>query len=287
MHSPPTAKLDHWNTLRMQLLWVYERSLAGMENPCTSFFDFHSVLNIRKGWAEAGRSKHSALRADKGDWLVLQQGARWQRFSPDCRVISIGFRMQLPAGEPLFDEGLPLLVPASDGKRLRASAGHLVKTARETVGLGFSPGGCSVELTAYLAWQNAFRKFLGEISEHMRAHGLRARHMELRNPAVERAMLLVHEQAKTSLLQSADVAKQIGMSTVHLNRLFFRETGKSIHDHVDQVRLQFARDLLRDEDIPVKSIAYQMGFSSQPHFQTWFKKHHAMTPKAFRLRHGH
>lgn len=281
----PVYRLDQWNSLRMQLLWVYERDIAGTTNTAGSEHDYHSALRIRRGWAEAGRSRASALHAEAGDWLILQQGQRWQRFSDPCIVTSIGFRIQVPAGDPLFDKGLPLHLPKGSAPKLDAAAKNLMATAGRTAGLGFSPIDRPVSLDQFMDWQDAFRAFLRTISSEFLNRGVSSRGMDSEHPAVERALDFIAHSGRR--VPGHEIASHAGVSAVHLDRLMVAATGHTVHGFVEQHRLRMARDLLRDESASLKSIAYQLGFSSPPHFHTWFRKHCGSTPAKYRASHAH
>ncbi len=282
--NQPVYKLDQWNSLRMQLLWVYERDVAGTATT-GSDHDYHSALHVRSGWVEAGRSKATAVCAGAGDWLILQQGRRWQRFSDPCIVTSIGFRIQLPAGDPLYDKQLPLHIPRRSAPGLDAAAKKLVATAGRTAGLGFKREERPVSLDQFMDWQDAFRNFLRNISGEFLQHGVPPRGMNSEHPALARALdFITHSRRRVS---GREIAAHAGVSPVHLDRLMAAATGHTVHGFVEQHRLRMARDLLRDESSPLKSIAYQLGFSSPPHFHTWFRKHSGSTPAQYRLSHAH
>ncbi|MFP4068603.1 MAG: helix-turn-helix domain-containing protein [Opitutales bacterium] len=117
----PNYRLKQWSTLRMQLLWGYEREMSAV-GPGEGHYNFQSALLLRRGWGQAGASRRSSLKATAGDWLVLGQGARWQQFSADCVVLSIGFRFQLPTGEPIYERGLPVCFAADASPRLAQDA---------------------------------------------------------------------------------------------------------------------------------------------------------------------
>src|SRR5262245_27052803 len=110
----PIYRLDQWTTLRMQLLWAYRRPMGDLTALTTGDYSFQTALLIEEGWAEACASPANLKRAEPGQWLFIRQGKRLQRFSPDCTVLSLGFRFQLPTGEALFDQGLPLRVDSGD-----------------------------------------------------------------------------------------------------------------------------------------------------------------------------
>ena len=55
--------------------------------------------------------------------------------------------------------------------------------------------------------------------------------------------------------------------------------GVQMHVHR---RLELARHMLRETRLPLKEIAFELGFSSPAHFSNWFRGRLQTTPTAFR-----
>jgi AraC-like DNA-binding protein len=55
-----------------------------------------------------------------------------------------------------------------------------------------------------------------------------------------------------------------------------------VNDYILNVRLQKARYLLTNEDLPMSEVAFKVGFSSQAYFSTVFKSKFSVTPSEFR-----
>jgi AraC family transcriptional regulator len=81
------------------------------------------------------------------------------------------------------------------------------------------------------------------------------------------------------LVELAEVA---GLSTHHFGESFKRSTGMALHRYVVERRLQRARGLLGDTEMPIGEIAFTVGFSSQSHFTVSFRRLTGVTPKVFR-----
>lgn len=78
------------------------------------------------------------------------------------------------------------------------------------------------------------------------------------------------------------VAKQVGISPSYLSRLFKEEMSMSFVDYINQIRIEKAKYLLINSDIPVKDIGYQTGFYSMQNFFRVFKKLTYITPGNYR-----
>jgi AraC family transcriptional regulator len=87
-------------------------------------------------------------------------------------------------------------------------------------------------------------------------------------------------------LSLKEMAEEVGMSPFYLPRAFKSALGKSPHQYVLQRRIERARELLRDTDLPTVDIALAAGFSSQSHLSNWFVRMVGVPPAVYR-RQGH
>jgi transcriptional regulator GlxA family with amidase domain len=67
-------------------------------------------------------------------------------------------------------------------------------------------------------------------------------------------------------LSRTDLARQAGISLRQLERLFHTHVGHGIHQHYRWIRLERARQLLRETSLPVLDVALATGFSSPSQF---------------------
>src|SRR5690606_15618768 len=81
------------------------------------------------------------------------------------------------------------------------------------------------------------------------------------------------------------VCKESGLSEAHLNRMFLAEYGMTLRKCWDQRRLRAAKGHLETSSMPVKEVAYTLGFRSDSHFMMWFKQHTGKRPKEYRQVH--
>jgi AraC family transcriptional regulator len=78
------------------------------------------------------------------------------------------------------------------------------------------------------------------------------------------------------------LAQQVGFSSYHFARLFRQATGESPHQFVLRQRIERAKRLLRETDMPLTHVALESGFASQSHLTQAFKRHLNLTPRTYR-----
>lgn len=105
-----------------------------------------------------------------------------------------------------------------------------------------------------------------------------------RNHDVQIKNILSYVQAHLgeSLSLSA-VARHAGQSISWLEAYFKRETGQSIGQHLMQMRMRKAKELLRATNLSITEIAFDAGFNSYTRFAIAFRKAAGVSPTQYRL----
>jgi AraC-like DNA-binding protein len=93
------------------------------------------------------------------------------------------------------------------------------------------------------------------------------------------AYIEAHLEESVSLTTLAAVAQ---MSPTHFAHLFKHATGLAPHQYVLRCRMEHAKRLLAETDLSLMDIVAQVGCTDHSHFSALFRKHVAMTPKAYR-----
>lgn len=83
-------------------------------------------------------------------------------------------------------------------------------------------------------------------------------------------------------LSLAAMAAEIYISPLYLPRAFKAAFGQSPHQYVLARRIERAKELLRDTDLPVVDVSLATGFSSQSHLSNWFVRVVGVPPAAYR-----
>jgi len=78
------------------------------------------------------------------------------------------------------------------------------------------------------------------------------------------------------------LSREVGMSRVQVHRKLKALTDRSTSQHIKMMRLNKARELLKDPELNVSEIAYRMGYSDPAYFSRVFSKHFGVTPSEIR-----
>jgi AraC family transcriptional regulator len=80
----------------------------------------------------------------------------------------------------------------------------------------------------------------------------------------------------------SEIARLCGFNTHYFCKLFRRQTGQSLGRYVAQSRIRRAERLLAETDLPLKEIAFRLGFANTANFSTAFRIGRGQTPGAYR-----
>lgn len=83
-------------------------------------------------------------------------------------------------------------------------------------------------------------------------------------------------------MKAEDIAAAVNIHIGHLHRVFKTFTGCTLLEYLTRMRLDRAKMLLANTDIPIIDISAYIGISSRQYFTYLFKKHTGITPNKFR-----
>jgi transcriptional regulator GlxA family with amidase domain len=99
----------------------------------------------------------------------------------------------------------------------------------------------------------------------------------VRHPKLSRVIQAMEQNIEEPISPSI-LAKDVGMSTRQLERLFRRYLNRSPKRYYMELRLQKARNLLMQTDMSVINVALACGFASPSHFSKCYRSHYDTTP---------
>lgn len=90
------------------------------------------------------------------------------------------------------------------------------------------------------------------------------------------------EENYTQKLTLCEVAEKTYVSQWHLSKLLNRHTGQSFSDILNHVRIEHAKELLKDPSLRIGDISEQVGFLDLAHFSRVFKKQEGVSANEYR-----
>ncbi|WP_417727674.1 GlxA family transcriptional regulator [Roseovarius sp.] len=99
----------------------------------------------------------------------------------------------------------------------------------------------------------------------------------VRHPKLSQVIQMMESNIEEPI-SPAVLAREVGMSTRQLERLFRRYLSRSPKRYYMELRLQKARNLLMQTDMTVINVALACGFASPSHFSKCYRAHYNTTP---------
>jgi AraC-like DNA-binding protein len=138
-------------------------------------------------------------------------------------------------------------------------------------------------------WREVIRSLVNQLTVYLlRAHvnAQRSDEIELsRVGIVDRRLRRAIEFMSANCgreLSLTEIAGAAYLSEFHFSRLFKKITGATPHAYLASLRIERARRLLAESDLPIAEVGAEVGYASQSHFTKIFREATGMTPKAFR-----
>lgn len=100
---------------------------------------------------------------------------------------------------------------------------------------------------------------------------------------VKNALKYIQENY-TKKITLAEVAEKTYVSQWYLSKLLNKHTGKSFSDILNKIRINVAKDLLKNPSMRIGNIAEEVGFVDMAHFSRVFKKFEGCSANEYRNR---
>ena len=124
---------------------------------------------------------------------------------------------------------------------------------------------------------------LGCVSERiiLEAEHIVGRDTRSAAPAVARAKAYIREHFLEHLTV-ASIARHSHVSEGHLMKVFKRQTGQTLVQFTNRLRIDEAKRRLVNADQQIAQVAFDCGFESVPYFNRVFRRFAGISPGAFR-----
>jgi AraC family transcriptional regulator len=206
----------------------------------------------------------TAISAGESEALVI-------RLAPQMLIeTATRLRLHRPGIKVVFRQTLK---PISDDRRLRQMIETIAVEMDEA-----APG-----------WREVLLSLMQQLAIHLlRAHinVQRADEVELSRVGMvdrrlRRAIEFMHDNCEREL-RLGEIAAAAYLSSFHFARLFRKITGTTPHAYLAGLRLERARRLLAETDLPISEVGARVGYENQSHFTKIFHEATGLTPRAFR-----
>lgn len=98
---------------------------------------------------------------------------------------------------------------------------------------------------------------------------------------IEKAAQFIRDNYKNNI-DNDSVAKAVGYHPYHLNRIFQKQEGVTIHKYINNYRIVVAEQLLLSTDISITTVATEVGYNNSISFTENFKRKNGLTPSKYR-----
>ena len=109
---------------------------------------------------------------------------------------------------------------------------------------------------------------------------------ELYDDYIKESIVYMHKYYSGNITIE-DICGEIYLSSSHFKRVFKSKTGKTPYRFLTEIRIEKAKEMLKDKNRAIHEIARLCGFVNQGNMSTIFKKHIGISPSEFRKNHIH
>lgn len=133
---------------------------------------------------------------------------------------------------------------------------------------------------SFLTWVQ-FEQWLREARELILQSNTKPQYsVEIQN-SITKAMNLV-QQTMNQPLSAAEMAQKVNMSSSYFSQCFKQITGQTYTDYVRDMRIERAKEYLRNTVKTIQWIAEQIGYHDEKYFSRLFRDHVGMLPSEYR-----
>ena len=122
-----------------------------------------------------------------------------------------------------------------------------------------------------------------EFDEEIRRELSKDKKEELKkySDSIEKCLKIIGEKYDKNITLD-EITKEVAVSKNYFCYLFKKEMGMSLWSYLTQVRLDKAKELLKNTDMKTYEIAFKVGYDNPSYFSKIFKKIENMTPNEYR-----
>lgn len=285
MHSPSRQSLRmDIGDVQPRLIWANEREVEPVfQKPYDTHGDTCAIAWLILEGSVRLAYGQSRVVAKAGEWVFLRNENGRQRFEAGSRLVSLRFTLRLRGGRPLFAPARDVVLQAVDHPALEAAARALVDRIKRVDPLQtLRVARDRLDLADNFRIETAFMAWLAAYVDAMDAAGVSPEIADERDARVGKALVLIEDHRMREKFSETALARRCGLGVNQLARLFRSEVGISPRQYYEKQRLELACHALVESRLPVKELAFELGFGSSSHFSNWFTCKTGRGPRAYR-----
>lgn len=102
---------------------------------------------------------------------------------------------------------------------------------------------------------------------------------------ISRAIEYIDKNFKSDIMLE-EVAAVVNISSFYFSKIFKEYTGKNYVDYITDLRIEIAKQKLREGVVSIKEICYEVGYNDPNYFSRVFKKVEGLSPTEYKSRYG-
>lgn len=203
----------------------------------------------------------------------------------ECEIISMPDKQQ--ACEYFFHNNVDLVLLDHNDESSGFELIQYFKSLKQFVPVIVVTSNGSEELATKvfrLGAKDYFKKpvAVDEVNESIRnALGITYLKCNRRRDTIGRGVYCIHKYYNSGIKLS-HAAREAGMSVSCFERKFKDKTGKTFIKYVNELRVEKAKDILKEDGLSMNDVAFACGFTNQFHFTRTFKKITNIPPMGFK-----
>jgi AraC-like DNA-binding protein len=238
-----------------------------------------SLLLVARGRGVFESRETGRITLEQGEIILVIPGV-WHRYRPDAKVgwteKWVQFNGELP--HKLLDHG----IISPEQSVLRPAHSRFIEITLdrllETVHRDPTSNSLSLSLQTLGALSLALR---GSIAPAPRAASQRSLNVKQSDPVVAAAVDYIWTRSH-KVLSVMDVVKALGVTRRKLERRMAAAMGHSVLEEIIQCRFSRAERLLRETELPIKTIVTLAGFGSMENMRQTFIARAKLSPATYR-----
>jgi len=288
MISSPLLRLSlhEWASLQTELIWVYDGAVDP-EYRHLRTADEHAGYWAR--YVRAGQVRLSSpagvVEAGPGQWLTGAREKGAIDVSDDARILSIHFLCQWPTGNDFFGKFGVRMISDAVCPALRKQAEQLQRSvvrSHPTAKVGYSHE--QAVYPGFLRQQALFVNWLATWCEALAEQGCQPAYGGSHDERLTRVVRRLNESPLAAGFPKELLRAEAKLSQGQLDLKFAQAFGLSPWRYWERRRLEHAKRRLAQAEIPVKQVAFELGFKSDAHFVAWFRRLTGDAPGRFRAK---